>query len=930
LGVEGYELMVEEGIFYNGQIGTSVMATQPPTLEDAQREIDRLQALVQVNAQSALLQATRASEALTREATISQSMSWRVTAPFRIIAFLVTKGPAGLWAWRKLTSSLATHGFRSTAKRLYGRVCQVIALKHTDAAQHPIYRVPLRNAAATVVAPRVLIIAELSVTQCAKYRVWQKQELLALLGTDCTVLDWHNMDACRSALQVHAVAIFYRVPGFPNVLSLIKEAERLRVATFWEADDLIFDMKHYLQNRNLETLEPALRREVLSGVELYRKAMLACRRTIASTTTLAELMRAAGASQALVIENCLDSQTSLLAAAIRGRNPAKRETVVIVYGSGSKAHDIDLSMAATAIAELMRSRHQLRLRLIGEVAVPSVLLPFLDRIEKLPMTSYPAYLDLLAEADIAIAPLEPSTFNDAKSNIKFIEASALGLPSVCSDNSGFRGIVFSGVNGFLASNDAEWLSMLARLVDDKALRQRLGSAALQAVTDRYAPDVIATTQVKALTAGLELRSRPRLRVLAVNIFFAPRSFGGATIVAEEMAKRLHDRADADVFVFTSREAASAHYTLLRYDSDGIPVIGVGLPHLQDPIADFDNPLMESVFTEVLRAVEPDVVHLHSLQGLSSSIVRSCQARGIPYVVTVHDAWWLCPRQFMVRDDGSYCFQTKIDSKVCRSCMPGALYVEQRYQILQQRLLDAAFVLSPSESHRLLHIANGLSPDRVLVNRNGVRMPEKPRQRYAPPMVRFGYVGGNSKLKGFHLIRKAFEAINESNYELIIVDNTLNLGHSSVDVSDWTVAGRIKVAPAFTQDQVDHFFDTLDVLLFPSQWKESFGLIVAEALARDVWVVVTEGVGAAEFVVHRENGTIIPLANDPRPLRDAILGLLSDRQRLSVHVNKHKRLLPTYDMQADELIEILSKACGRATQRASSFSSQDASQAQHNR
>jgi O-antigen biosynthesis protein len=116
-------------------------------------------------------------------------------------------------------------------------------------------------------------------------------------------------------------------------------------------------------------------------------------------------------------------------------------------------------------------------------------------------------------------------------------------------------------------------------------------------------------------------------------------------------------------------------------------------------------------------------------------------------------------------------------------------------------------------------------------------------------------------------------------------------------------------PAFGQTELDAFFDTLDVLLFPSQWKESFGLIVAEALARDVWVVVTEGGGAAEFVVNGENGTIIPLVNDPRPLRDAILELLKDWQRLSGHVNPHKRLLRTYDMQADELRGILTRACG---------------------
>jgi O-antigen biosynthesis protein len=897
--------------------------TWSPGLEEAQREIARLRELVQINAQSALLHAMRASarqiDAQRRDAQIQliyRSTSWRVTGPLRMAKFLATRGPTvALRTCRLLGLSLWTYGLLGTIKwvrrRLSTGARRQISAKAFDATQNPIYCMPVHHTAATIVAPRVLIIAELSMPQCARYRVWQKKEHFALQKTACTVINWWNVEECRSAIQIYPIVIFYRVPGFPEVLSLVEEAKRLKVTTYWEVDDLIFDNEQYRKNRNLATLEPALRSEVLSGVRLFRKAMLACERTIASTEILADLMGAAGAGPTHVIENSLDAETLSIAAAIRARTPRHLHgSVMIAYGSGSKAHDADFANAASAIAELMLCRPEVCLRIVGELVIPAALQPFLDRIEKLPLTDYPAYLKLLGDADIAVAPLEPSVFNDAKSNIKFIEASILGLPSVCSPRSCFRSIVVDGENGFLAESNTEWLNSLARLVDDESLRIRLGAAALQTVTARYAPDVIAASQVRSLIAGLDLRRRPSLRLLVVNIFFAPRSFGGATIVAEEMAKRLHEMPDTDVFVFTSRVGSSVQYTLRRYDHDGIPVISVHLPSQNDSIADFDNPEMADVFADVLRAIEPDVVHFHSLQGLSASIVRPCQEMHIPYIVTVHDAWWLCPRQFMVRQDGAYCFQTKINQDVCKACMPEARHLEQRFRILQQRLAGAAFILSPSESHRRLHTANGLPADRVLVHRNGIRMPVGSRRRRGSRVVRFGYVGGTATLKGFHLVRRAFEEIVESNYELVIVDNTLNLGFSSIDTSDWHIRGGIEVVPAFGQAELDGFFETLDVLLFPSQWKESFGLIVAEALARDVWVVVTEGGGAAEFVVDGENGTIIPLVNDPRPLRNAILELLSDWQRLSGHLNPHKRLLHTYETQADELRGILNRACGR--------------------
>lgn len=879
------------------------------------REIARLQRLQQVNARSAMLHAMRASALeldVQRRAQqvdiIRSSTSWRLTAPLRGMVRLVTQGPgATIRASGDAARLLARRGALGAASHTisgWRRATAAFAARRggRGTVKANPYVLPASAPASAILSPRVLIIAELSLPQCAKYRVWQKQSHLNLLGFDCTVMDWGNVDACRSALQTHPLAIFYRVPGFKSVLALMEEAKRLQVTTYWEADDLIFDIDRYRENRNLDTLDPALKAEVLAGVPLFRRAMLACDRTIASTEGLAEAMQALGAGPTLVIENALDGETIDVAAQVRQRARPARETVVIAYGSGSKAHDADFAVAAPAIAAVLRGHPHVRLRIIGDLQLPAALDGLAEQIERWPATGYAAYLGVLGEADISIAPLEETAFNDAKSNIKFLEAAMLGVPSVCSPRAAFRTAIEDGVTGFLAGAEAAWLEALTRLVQDPALRARIGQAALDAVSTRYAPARIAKTEGSALVAGLDTRTRPALRVLAVNIFYAPVSFGGATIVAEEMAERLHARADTEVIVFTSRKGSS-QYLLTRYAHRGLPVIAVALP-APNVISEFDNPEMAVVFADVLAAVQPDVVHFHSVQRLGATLLRTCQAAGIPYAVTLHDAWWLCARQFMVRGDDSYCFQTRIDISVCDACLPGARHLNDRLDILLQGLEGAALLLSPSEAHRRLYLANGLAPERLLVNQNGIRLPSRPRRRVGGGALRFGYVGGISGLKGFHLVRAAFEATSEKEYTLVIVDNTLKLGWSSMDVGEWNVAGRIEIAPAFEQDGLDAFFDGIDVLLFPSQWKESFGLIVCEALARDVWVVVTEGGGAAEFVVDGENGTMIPLVNDPRPLQAAIEGLLAAPERIIAHENPHKGRIVGYAHQADELHEML--------------------------
>ena len=341
------------------------------------------------------------------------------------------------------------------------------------------------------------------------------------------------------------------------------------------------------------------------------------------------------------------------------------------------------------------------------------------------------------------------------------------------------------------------------------------------------------------------------------------------------------------------------------------VFAAPLPPAGDHVAGFDNPASVRHFASVLDAVRPDVVHAHSIQGFGAGILRLCQERAIPYVITLHDAWWLCDRQFMVRGDGRYCFQTRIDQRVCQACVPHARHLGARAAILRQVLHGAAHLLSPSDTHRGLYLANGVASASLSVSRNGIAAPARPhalRRPGAPP--RFGFVGGNEPIKGFHLLRAAFESLSSGEWELVLVDNTLNLGFSSIDVSDWRVCGRIEVVPAYGQDGLDEFFDRIDVLLFPSQWKESYGLTVREALARDVWVVATAPGGQADDIVDGVNGRLIPLDGRSDGLIAAIGEILLAPAMLDGYANPRRLALADYETQTEGLHAVLRGAAAR--------------------
>jgi O-antigen biosynthesis protein len=113
----------------------------------------------------------------------------------------------------------------------------------------------------------------------------------------------------------------------------------------------------------------------------------------------------------------------------------------------------------------------------------------------------------MAAFDVALAPAAPSAFFAAKSDLRFLEAAALGLP-VIADPRVYPTVVH-GETGMHAATSAEAREHMLTLVDDADLRRRLGGAARAYVERERAMPVAARTWREALKiAG----ARPTTRV----------------------------------------------------------------------------------------------------------------------------------------------------------------------------------------------------------------------------------------------------------------------------------------------------------------------------------------------------------------------------------------------------------------------------------
>jgi glycosyltransferase involved in cell wall biosynthesis len=186
----------------------------------------------------------------------------------------------------------------------------------------------------------------------------------------------------------------------------------------------------------------------------------------------------------------------------------QRETVTIGWAGGT-GHERAVRPWLPEIAAVLAARPHARLRTVGQPFGRELAARFgAERASAVPFAGIDTYPAAMAAFDIALAPAAPSAFFAAKSDLRFLEAAALGLP-VVADPAVYPTVVH-GETGLHARTPDEAREHMLRLVDDPDLRRRLGDAA-RAYVERERAMPVAARQWEA--ALLKIAGpRPTTRV----------------------------------------------------------------------------------------------------------------------------------------------------------------------------------------------------------------------------------------------------------------------------------------------------------------------------------------------------------------------------------------------------------------------------------
>ncbi len=334
------------------------------------------------------------------------------------------------------------------------------------------------------------------------------------------------------------------------------------------------------------------------------------------------------------------------------------------------------------------------------------------------------------------------------------------------------------------------------------------------------------------------------------------------------------------------------------------------------------------FIDFLKKSEPEIIHIHSFMGLHIEFLAAAKQLNIPIIYTTHDYYGICPKAILMNGDKkcdlsdgtecAYCMQGNVSAKKIRfeqseiyrilksnkiinwleysqKLVPIKIYIRSQlkrnnqaivninqnveadkitqYQELRQYYKNMfgyvdKFHFNSTQTKEIYEKHLGKLNGKVILISNKNIEDKRKRHSY-DKKLKIGFIGQGQN-KGYDILEKALKRLYKN-------DMTDFECHIYFNPKEKLPNYMVSHAP-YTTDETTKVYDNMDILVLSSIWKETFGLVVLEALSHGVPVIVSKNVGAKEILEkHKGLGYIIEADEDS--IYKALAEVYNDRNIL---------------------------------------------------
>lgn len=304
-----------------------------------------------------------------------------------------------------------------------------------------------------------------------RYRVTHQMEQLRVNGYTCDEVFFENIDLKQ--VRMYSCFVIFRAPYTEKLNEFIQLARSWNKPVLYDIDDLVIDTKYTNQIEYVKNMDVSQKARYDLDVINNQKLLKLCDGCITTTLALKKELEKYNPN-VWMNRNTASIEMVTLSQTIKKED---KSTIDIGYFSGSITHNEDFEMIQSVIKDALIKYDHVYLHLVGEIDLPKELNECKNKIIVHPFMDYKKLPELISKMDINLAPLTESIFNEAKSEIKWIEASLVKTCTIASNLGAFKEMVENHKTGILCSNLDEWSVELTKLIENKKIRDDLANNA---------------------------------------------------------------------------------------------------------------------------------------------------------------------------------------------------------------------------------------------------------------------------------------------------------------------------------------------------------------------------------------------------------------------------------------------------------------------
>ncbi|MFH1841696.1 MAG: glycosyltransferase [bacterium] len=275
---------------------------------------------------------------------------------------------------------------------------------------------------------------------------------------------------------------------------------------------------------------------------------------------------------------------------------------------------------------------------------------------------------------------------------------------------------------------------------------------------------------------------------------------------------------------------------------------------------------------ILDQLQPDVLHTHTIVGMTPAVWGAARACRVPVVHTLHDYHLLCPRTTLLRSRGTVCEQPTLP---CRVLASRKLAATRR----------VAVVTAPSRFVLERHLAAGGFPDAkaVVVPNACTELPESLPDRSNLAEVQGLFLGQIDTHKGIPALLAALAKLFESDSAPVPASFRFafaGLGPlvPAVEAFCLRFPDRCRYHGMVRGAEKAALMAASSFLVLPSIWHDNFPMVILEAFSQGMPVIGARRGGIPEIIENQVNGLVVE--PEPVPLATALTRYAVDaRERL---------------------------------------------------